>query len=88
MITLDTEYIEKHLESVNNYDSFGRSLCAAILNECLKLVKGDYEEKIQLTADISVSTTTNGCMVKIKIGPEEICKLVPLIETKVIPQHT
>ncbi|MEI4623935.1 hypothetical protein KFD70_27540 [Bacillus pfraonensis] len=79
MVKLDAEYIEQHLEAVNDYDSFGRSLCAAILNESLKLVKGKSEEIVRLTADISVSPTKSGCMVTINIGPEEICKLVPLL---------
>lgn len=79
MEKMNAEYIEQHLEAVNDYDSFGRSLCAAILNESLKLVKGKSEEIVRLTADISISPTKKGCMITIKIGAEEICKQVLLL---------
>ncbi|MEI4623936.1 hypothetical protein KFD70_27535 [Bacillus pfraonensis] len=68
MKKLDTEYIEQHLETVHTYESFGRSVCEGILSAALKRVKGNSEETIHLTSDITVRPTPRLCI--------QVCKMI------------
>lgn len=59
---LTQDFIQSHLASVHNYDSFGRSLIAQILEESSKQVAEKSKEEVQLTIDISVKATEKDCI--------------------------
>lgn len=62
MRKLTQDYVENHLGNIYTYESFGRSICESIFKEAINKLNNQNTEKIQLTADISVSPTNISCM--------------------------
>jgi hypothetical protein len=58
---LDREYIENHL-TVHNYESFGRSIIALILEEVLEQVGDERKEEVEIQLKTTVKPSPRGCI--------------------------
>jgi hypothetical protein len=61
--TLDRKYVEDHL-GTHNYESFGRSIVAAVLEEALQQMSdqdGGFEEEFKVDVETTLRATSSGC---------------------------
>lgn len=58
---LDREYIENHLD-IHNYESFGRSIIAGILEEALERVGDERKEEVELQLRATIRATRSDCI--------------------------
>ncbi|WP_411076990.1 hypothetical protein [Streptomyces sp. cmx-10-25] len=52
---LDRAYIENHMSTVQNYQSFGRNVVEGGLREALARVDGGPEQEVELEATVNVT---------------------------------
>ncbi|MFJ5936530.1 hypothetical protein [Streptomyces sp. NPDC093071] len=55
MAMLDKAYIENHMSTVHNYQSFGRNVVESGLREALTRVEGTPKGKVELDAKVIVT---------------------------------
>jgi hypothetical protein len=60
---LDRKYVEEHI-GVHNYESFGRSIVAAVLEEALDRMsdqESGFEGRFKFDAEMTLEATPSGC---------------------------
>lgn len=60
---LDRKYVEDHL-GAHTYESFGRSIVAAVLEEALEKMSdqdGGFEEEFKVEVETTLKATSSGC---------------------------
>ncbi|QOF72656.1 hypothetical protein IG197_06185 [Aminobacter sp. SR38] len=58
--TLDRQYVEDHL-GAHNYESFGRSIVAAVLEEALEQRSRDGGGDLKFKLETKLEATSSGC---------------------------
>ncbi len=57
---LDRQYVEDHL-GAHNYESFGRSIVAAVLEEALEQKSQDGGRGLKFNVETTLEATSSGC---------------------------
>ena len=75
---LTREYVEQHSTEVHTYESFGRSLIAQVLKECINKVGVTPGDTVKIDTNIIVTTVeiTRCLEVRVTVGGAYICKHV------------